>query len=184
MGRTRQQFYSCLVVAILYAVWAGVTGHTSVGGLMTIFTLSQLFLNMGPDCTTWLIPVEVFPTRVRGTAHGISAAMGKCGAIITAFAFGTVTDRIGLPGTLGIFAGVMFLNALCSLMIPETRGMTIVDIENEVHYDRHRALDIFRWPAPWKNEGFVLENEEDKLNDDSVMSVHAGSGKEAEGTVV
>ena len=119
---------------------------------MTLFTLSQLFLNMGPDCTTWLIPVEVFPTRVRGTAHGISAAAGKAGAILTAFAFGTVTDKIGLPGMLGIFSGVMVLNALCTLLIPETRGMTIDDIENEVHYDNHRAMDIFRWPALWKKE--------------------------------
>jgi PHS family inorganic phosphate transporter-like MFS transporter len=152
LGRTRQQFYTCIIVAILYAVWAGVTNNTSVGGLMTVFTLSQLFLNMGPNCTTWLIPVEVFPTCVRGTAHGISAAAGKCGAILTSFAFGTVTDRIGLPGVLGLFAGIMVLNALVTFMIPETRGMTIDDIENEVHFAQHRALDIFTWPGAWKRE--------------------------------
>lgn len=119
---------------------------------MTVFTLSQLFLNMGPNCTTWLIPVEVFPTRVRGTAHGISAAAGKCGAILTSFAFGTVTDRIGLPGVLGLFAGIMLLNSLVTFLIPETRGMSITDIEKEVHFDQHRALNIFTWPGAWKKE--------------------------------
>lgn len=141
-----------MIVAILYAIWAGIINHTSVGGLMTVFTLSQLFLNMGPDCTTWLIPVEVFPTSVRGTAHGISAAAGKCGAILTAFAFGTVTDRIGLPGVLGLFSGVMVLNALVTFLIPETRGMTIADIENEVHFAQHRPMDIFKWPGLWRKE--------------------------------
>lgn len=141
-----------MIVAILYAIWAGITNHTTVGGLMTVFTLSQLFLNMGPDCTTWLMPVEVFPTSVRATAHGISAAAGKCGAILTAFAFGTVTDRIGLPGVLGLFSGIMVLNALVTFLIPETRGMTIADIENEVHFAQHRPMDIFKWPGLWRKE--------------------------------
>lgn len=119
---------------------------------MTVFTLSQLFLNMGPNCTTWLMPVEVFPTCVRGTAHGISAAAGKAGAILTAFAFGTATDKMGLRGVLGLFAGIMVLNALTTLWIPETRGMAIEDIENEVHFAKHRPMDIFTWPGPWKKE--------------------------------
>lgn len=50
-------------------------------------------------------PAEVFPTGVRGTAHGISAAAGKCGAILTSFAFGTVEDAISLEGVLGLFSG-------------------------------------------------------------------------------
>lgn len=124
-----------------------------------MFTLSQIFLNMGPNCTTWLIPVEVFPTRIRGTAHGISAAAGKCGAILTAFAFGTVTDRIGLPGVLGIFSGIMVLTALVTLLIPETRGMTISDIENEFHFAEHRPLNIFKWPGPWKKEDEGLDDD-------------------------
>lgn len=34
------------------------------------------------NTTTFIIPGEVFPTRYRSTAHGISAASGKFGAII------------------------------------------------------------------------------------------------------
>lgn len=128
---------------------------------MTVFTLSQLFLNMGPDCTTWLIPVEVFPTYVRGTAHGVSAAAGKCGAILTSFAFGTVAERIGFPGILGLFAGVMVLNALVTFWIPETRGMSISDIENELHFDQHRAWNIFTWPGSWKKEIYAEDTDDD-----------------------
>ena len=133
IGRRAQQFWLCLLSAILYAIWAGVSTRkdTPVGGLMTLFTLAQLVLNSGPNCTTFLIPVEVFPTRVRGSAHGIAAASGKAGAILTAFAFGTVVDHIGLAGTLGLFAGIMALAAAITLMIPETKGTTIEDIEND-----------------------------------------------------
>lgn len=137
MGRVRQQFYSCIIVCILYAIWAGAsspTAHTSTAGLMVLFALSQFVLNLGPNCTTFLIPAEVFPTRVRGTAHGISAAAGKCGAVLTAFAFGTVEAAIGLDGILGLFSGVMALTALVTLLIPETKGRTLEDIEGEVLY--------------------------------------------------
>src|SRR4051794_13257426 len=74
----------------------GVTYHTSIGGLITQFTLSQFFLNAGPSASTFLIPVEVFPTRVRATIHGIVAASGKSGAVLTSFAFGITTNAIGL----------------------------------------------------------------------------------------
>lgn len=98
IGRVRQQFIFSALVAVLYAIWAGVSNVASTAGLMTIFTISQFVLNVGPNATTFLLPVEVFPTRVRGTAHGIAAASGKAGAVFTAFAFGSITDRIGVSG--------------------------------------------------------------------------------------
>ncbi|KAJ5759094.1 hypothetical protein N7520_006250 [Penicillium odoratum] len=132
IGRVRQQLYTCGAVCILYAIWSGISSpgaHTSTGGLMAIFAISQFVITSGPNTTTFLIPAEVFPTRVRGTAHGISAAAGKCGAIITAFAFGTVEDAIGLSGVLGLFSGVMLLTTLVTFLIPETRNHTLEGIE-------------------------------------------------------
>ena len=83
----------------------------------------------------------MFPTRVRGTAHGISAAAGKCGAILTAFAFGTVEDAIGLSGVLGLFSGVMFLNTLVTFLIPETRNHTLEGIERGALYETEDVED-------------------------------------------
>ncbi|KAG4428917.1 hypothetical protein IFR05_015604 [Cadophora sp. M221] len=136
VGRVRQQFAGCIIVAVIYAIWAGVANVAPTGASMTLFTLSQFFLNCGPNVTTFLIPVEVFPTRVRSTAHGISAAAGKAGAVLTTFAFGSVTDTIGIRGVLGILSGVIFLTALLTLMIPETKGMSLDQIENGTIYGR------------------------------------------------
>jgi PHS family inorganic phosphate transporter-like MFS transporter len=134
VGRRRLQFYSSLIAAVLYAIWAGVSKTASSGGLMVLFTLSQFVLGGGPNITTFLMPVELFPTRVRGSAHGISAASGKCGAVLTAYAFGTVVDSIGLRGVLGLFSGIMALVALVTLLIPETKGKTLEEIESGVLY--------------------------------------------------
>ena len=132
----RQQLISSLIVTILYAIWAGVASlkHPSTAGLTVLFTLSQLVLNASPNATTWLIPTEVFPTRVRGTTDGLSAASGKCGAVLTAFAFGTITDKIGLKGVSGLFSGIMAMVAILTLLIPETKGAILDDIENETPF--------------------------------------------------
>lgn len=116
-------------------------------------------LNVGPNCTTFLIPAEVFPTRVRGTAHGISAAAGKCGAILTSFAFATVEDAISLEGVLGLFSGVMMLTALVTLMIPETKGYSLEAIEKGAHFGDHD-------PVESSMDGSVT---------DSVTHVHVGA---------
>ncbi|PVH84325.1 MFS general substrate transporter [Cadophora sp. DSE1049] len=121
VGRVRQQFIGCILVAVIYA----------------------FFLNCGPNVTTFLIPVEVFPTRVRSTAHGISAAAGKAGAVLTTFAFGSVTEAIGIRGVLGILSGVIFLTALLTLMIPETKGKSLDEIENDTIYGK-----VLRDPQP------------------------------------
>lgn len=41
--------------------------------------------NNRANTTTFVIPGEVFPTSVRATCHGASAAAGKVGAVIGAF---------------------------------------------------------------------------------------------------
>jgi len=96
---------------------------------------------MGPNSTTFLLPVEVFPTRVRATAHGIAAASGKLGAIVTAFAFGELSDRIGLRGVLGFLAGVMALCAAATLLIPETKGKSLDEIERGVLYGKTASAE-------------------------------------------
>ena len=57
-----------------------------------LYCLANFFQNFGPNTTTFIIPGEAFPTRYRSTAHGISAATGKLGAIIAQVGFGKLKD--------------------------------------------------------------------------------------------
>lgn len=59
--------------------------QSSDGGkkaMVFLYCMANLFQNFGPNTTTFVIPGEAFPTRYRSTAHGISAASGKLGAIV------------------------------------------------------------------------------------------------------
>lgn len=56
-------------------------------GFVALYCIADFFQNFGPNVTTFVIPGEVFPTRYRSTAHGISAASGKLGAVIAQVGF-------------------------------------------------------------------------------------------------
>ena len=57
-----------------------------------LYCLANFFQNFGPNTTTFVIPGEVFPTRYRSTAHGISAASGKLGAVVAQVGFARLKD--------------------------------------------------------------------------------------------
>ncbi|KAH7843474.1 hypothetical protein Vadar_017074 [Vaccinium darrowii] len=58
--------------------------HTA---FLVMYSLTFFFSNFGPNATTFVVPAEIFPARLRSTCHGISAAAGKAGAIVGAFGF-------------------------------------------------------------------------------------------------
>ncbi|KAF9158516.1 Inorganic phosphate transporter pho84 [Actinomortierella ambigua] len=137
-GRKRIQLMGFFNLTILFIILSVFFNQLQkiVPLFIAIFTLAQFFFNFGPNTTTFVVPGEVFPTRVRATAHGISAASGKLGAIIATFGFNQLVEIGGAPGehaflpeTLGIFAAVMFLGLLCTFLIPETKGMSLEEIE-------------------------------------------------------
>lgn len=55
--------------------------------LVCRYAFCFFFANFGPNSTTFIVPAELFPTKWKSTGHGISAALGKAGAIIGAFGF-------------------------------------------------------------------------------------------------
>ena len=57
---------------------------------------------------------EVYPTSVRSTAHGMSAAVGKCGALVPTVLFNYIGNStkfwvVCWAGLLGFFMTVMFI---------------------------------------------------------------------------
>src|SRR5579859_6501194 len=85
-----------IVLTILFCI-IGFGYHViSTGGLFALYCLCNFFQNVGPNTTTFIVPGEVFPTRYRSTAYGISAACGKIGSIISQAIFGPLKDKGGM----------------------------------------------------------------------------------------
>ncbi|KAL1923138.1 uncharacterized protein VTP21DRAFT_9514 [Calcarisporiella thermophila] len=68
---------------------------------------------LGPGDMIGLVSTEVYPTAVRGTAYGISAAIGKIGATVGTAAFSPMVSAVGERGSflfsssLAILAGIV-----------------------------------------------------------------------------
>ncbi|CAL9737423.1 inorganic phosphate transporter Pho84p [Monosporozyma servazzii] len=143
VGRKPIQMMGFVMLTILFCVIGFAYNQIGDNGLLGLYILCQFFCNFGPNVTTFIVPGEVFPTRYRSTAHGISAASGKIGAIIAQTALGTLIDhncaRDGkakncwLPHVMEIFALFMLIGCFTTLLIPETKRMTLEQISEKYH---------------------------------------------------
>ncbi|QBD81564.1 MFS transporter [Ktedonosporobacter rubrisoli] len=99
---------------------------------LLMYGLSYFFTEFGPNVTTFVYPAEIFPVMVRSTAHGLSAALGKVGAFIGAFAFPYLLNTFHLPGAMA-FAAIMSVIGLVLTLstLPEPNGRSLEEISDE-----------------------------------------------------
>ncbi|KAI8053875.1 phosphate:H+ symporter [Syncephalis plumigaleata] len=138
IGRKRIQLGGFAILTVLFLIMGigfNAIRDTSIVLFIVIFTLTQFFQNFGPNTTTFIVPGEVFPTRYRSTAHGISAASGKLGAIVAQVGFSQMKNIGGknefVPELIIIFAVFMFIGLLFTFFIPETAGKTLEELSGE-----------------------------------------------------
>ncbi|PCH40593.1 MFS inorganic phosphate transporter [Wolfiporia cocos MD-104 SS10] len=121
LGRKWIQIQGFLMAALFLGILAGKFYTLSTAAFIVNFALLQFFFNFGANATTYCYPAEVFPTRFRASAHGMSAACGKVGAIISALAFNSLSEKIGTPAVLWIFFGCCIAGAVVTTLLPEVR---------------------------------------------------------------
>ncbi|PKI31080.1 hypothetical protein CRG98_048526 [Punica granatum] len=113
-------------------------------GFVVMYSLTFFFANFGPNATTFVVPAEIFPARLRSTCHGISAASGKLGAIVGAFGFLYLAQNkdkakadagypagIGVKNSLIVLGVVNLLGMLCTLLVPESKGKSLEEMSGE-----------------------------------------------------
>lgn len=136
-------FFMCvffLALGIPYSHWRD---HNHIG-FVVIYAFTFFFCNFGPNETTFIVPAEIYPSRFRTTCHGISAAVGKLGAVLGAFGFSYLSQDpnpsfvdpgykpgIGAGKTFVILAGLSALGFLMTLLIPETKGLSLEEMSGE-----------------------------------------------------
>ncbi|KAG6917519.1 hypothetical protein DXG01_002266 [Tephrocybe rancida] len=139
-GRRPIQLMGFILLTVLFVVMGfgfDKLTHTPAAtkGFVVLYCFANFFQNFGPNTTTFVIPGEVFPTRYRSTAHGISAASGKLGAIVAQVGFAQLKDIGGsnafVKHILEIFALFMLTGIFSTLLLPETKGLSLEELSNE-----------------------------------------------------
>nr|XP_009397891.1 PREDICTED: probable inorganic phosphate transporter 1-8 [Musa acuminata subsp. malaccensis] len=130
-----------LGLAIPYHHWTTKGNHI---GFVIMYGLTFFFANFGPNSTTFIVPAEIFPARLRSTCHGISAAAGKAGAIVGAFGFLYAAQSkdpakrdkgypagIGVRNALFVLAASNLLGLIFTFLVPESKGKSLEEISGE-----------------------------------------------------
>ncbi|WP_297364810.1 MFS transporter [Acidiferrobacter sp.] len=135
IGHRRLQMIGFAVMAVSFGLIALAPGMThDVLPFLLLYGVSFFFTEFGPNCTTFVIPAEVFPTSGRTTGHGIAAGVGKLGAFVGTFLFPFISHAGGLKGAMMFAAGVSLLGLLLTqLILPETSGQTLEALSAETH---------------------------------------------------
>ena len=106
-------------------------GH--IQAFQAIYFLSSFFNQFGPNSVSFLVAAEVYPTPIRATAHGFSAAVGKLGALTAAVLYNYIDTQtkfyvvpwFGLAGMI-----------LTWLFLPDTTGLDLKEQERRWQYIR------------------------------------------------
>jgi len=102
-----------LGMGILIVAMGGPSGASQSTTLVLVgFCVFNLLMNMGPNSTTFGMPALLFPSEIRATAAGFSAACAKIGATLGTLFLPMLSKAIGLQYTLALLAclaGVGFL---------------------------------------------------------------------------
>jgi PHS family inorganic phosphate transporter-like MFS transporter len=165
IGRKALQILGFSILTIVFSVLGFCYKGLSKGSLLALYVVANYFFNFGPNTTTFIIPGECFPTRYRSTGHGISAAMGKVGAIVAQVISIPLLRKGAPPGCSGancmpwidrlmqIFALFMFSGLIVSFLVPETKGYTLEELAGEppTSYNSGRNGSIIQKPKKWWN---------------------------------
>ena len=119
IGLKRLQITGFIVLAVLYGILAAAAKVMPPGLLFAVYGLTFFFSNFGPNSTTFCLPAQTFPKRARATYNGISAAIGKSGAVLGTAIFPVVLDQGGLEAVLGMSSGIAVTGALLTYLAVE-----------------------------------------------------------------
>ena len=121
-------FIGC-AVGLMLAAAGNLGGQSNLPIIVAGFVLFQFMTNLGPNAQTYLLAGEVFPTPVRGLGAGLAAAIGKVGAVLTAFLFPILLADWGSERLLPLLAITSLVGAAITWIYRiETTGKTMDSI--------------------------------------------------------
>ena len=92
-------------------------------GFMTLYFFSLFVTHCSARITTFLLPVDLFPTNIRCSCCGMASGFGKVGAAAGALFYHSFSSWFSVKATFVAFAFCSFLAAMLTILcIPDREG--------------------------------------------------------------
>jgi MFS family permease len=127
--------YTCSGFYVLAAISIFLLYHVpSVTG-QYVWMIMTVFCFAAANTSTHVYASELFPTEIRATGYGWTTNLaGRVTEVVTPILIGLLIAPLGIPGAIAVVAIGPVLGALMVLRYaPETRGLTLEQIETELH---------------------------------------------------
>jgi MFS family permease len=133
IGRIRLQLAGFIGMAAgMFILAASQSGSQTIIALAFVgFGIFNLLQNFGPNATTFLLPAELFSTRLRATAHGFAAGLAKVGAACGIIFVPLMTASYGVRNTV-LFMGVICILAFVVTLLTriDMTGRSLEELED------------------------------------------------------
>ncbi len=99
--------------------------------ILVVAAIACYAMTLGP--VTWVLLAEIFPNRVRAVAVATSTFALWVGSSTLTYTFPLLNVRLGSYGTFWIYSAVCLAGFLfVTFMLPETKGKSLEELENEL----------------------------------------------------
>lgn len=141
LGRKTIQCLGFAMMTVTFGLLALIPGIEKMAiPFVALYGVSFFFTEFGPNATTFVYPSEIFPVRVRTTAHGVAAALGKVGGFFGVFLFPYLMHWKGLPAAETAAAITSAAGLVVTVfMLPETKGKSLEELSSEPATPAERA---------------------------------------------
>jgi MFS family permease len=124
LGRRRTFILYMVAAAVLVPFYGQMARHSGI--LLAVGPLLGFF-GHGYFSVFGAMLSELFPTRVRATAQGLTYNIGRGLGALAPLTIGTLAETQGIGSALALTSAFFLAGALLILLVPETRGKALED---------------------------------------------------------
>ena len=127
--------FAGMAAGMVLLSFSGSLPDGSAGSIALIyagFIIFNVLMNMGPNSTTFMLPAELYPTKLRATGGGFAASFAKVGASIGIFFLPGIKDSLGVTAVLLMMAACSLIGLAITFFFGiETKGKTLESFDGK-----------------------------------------------------
>jgi len=133
-------FLVSFIALFILGLGAWFVGLRTTAIILSGFALFNVFMNLGPGITTYLLPAEIYPTNVRATGHGVAAGAAKAGAFLGTLFLPILQHGIGIYMTVLLLSFTALLGYFITNLIPHKGGEKFVIDDERAELESNQGL--------------------------------------------